>query len=558
MKTLKGFEQKLAIIYSRVSTAKQEEEGTSLDSQEKANIEETRVRGYDVGVTYKEVYSGAELYDRPQLSRARADIRSGNFHALVAYSTDRLSRNPAHLMIIAEECERHGVELIFVSEPFDNSPEGALLRYVKGYAAQIEREKIRERIIRGKRERFLQGKLNRAGCNLYGYVRDAEGTKREIVPKEARIIRQIFEWAVEGVGAMSIARRLNQRGVVPPSFKKKEYKDGRVARWGKTQIMRILREPAYRGETIGWRWKTNKKRTNVSPRPASEHIKLPDGVSPRIVNDELWFEAQARISERRGTASTRNEKREYLLRGMIVCGTCGRSMYAENEHRRTRIYRCSSRSHDMKACGGKRVNADYIEERVWDMVLAFLSNPDVAERERERLENDRPDDHLQIDLQAARKRLETVERRIQKLVRRLATTDDEDFERAFDSELAKLKDEKRQTQDIIKDIEARLSTQQQKLESLKTLTDYCARVRSVVNDFSFEEKYFTLQTLGAKVSANGKDWYMDMRINLPKEVEDTTETGSVKGGNSPQLYQLSDGASSRLENDLTCCVFRLH
>jgi site-specific DNA recombinase len=103
------------------------------------------------------VYSGAELYDRPLLSRDRADLKSGQFQALITYSTDRLSRDPIHLAILAEDCQRHGIQLVFVSEPLDTTPEGQLIQYVKGYSNKMEREKIRERQLRGKRQRALNG-----------------------------------------------------------------------------------------------------------------------------------------------------------------------------------------------------------------------------------------------------------------------------------------------------------------------------------------------------------------------------------------------------------------
>ena len=59
----------------------------------------------------------------------------------------------------AEECQKVGAELLFVTEPLDTSPEGQLIAYVKGYAAQLEREKIKDRAIRGQRARAEQGRL---------------------------------------------------------------------------------------------------------------------------------------------------------------------------------------------------------------------------------------------------------------------------------------------------------------------------------------------------------------------------------------------------------------
>jgi predicted site-specific integrase-resolvase len=111
----RGSTNGVALIYCRVSTKQQELEGTSLDSQEERCRQKAQELGYEVGRVTREVYTGAELWDRPLLSRDRANIRARQFQALVVYATDRLARDPIHLAIIAEECERAGVDLIFVT-----------------------------------------------------------------------------------------------------------------------------------------------------------------------------------------------------------------------------------------------------------------------------------------------------------------------------------------------------------------------------------------------------------------------------------------------------------
>jgi site-specific DNA recombinase len=87
-----------------VSTKVQEQDGTSLDSQEAACVRHVEGLGYRVGRVTREVYSGVELWDRPHLSRDRQDLKAGKFAALVCYSVDRLSRDPIHLALIAQEC----------------------------------------------------------------------------------------------------------------------------------------------------------------------------------------------------------------------------------------------------------------------------------------------------------------------------------------------------------------------------------------------------------------------------------------------------------------------
>jgi site-specific DNA recombinase len=210
-------ENNKALVYCRVSTQKQEDEGTSLDSQASACVEYAEKLGYNVARVTKEVYSGAELFDRPLLSRDRADIRARAFHAVIVYAIDRLSRDIAHLAILSDEIERAGAKLIFVTEDLDNSPEGKLMQSVKGYVAEVERQKIKERTLRGKLGRLQAGKIHGVGPELYGYRRDKERGVRVVYEPEARIVQQIFHWiGVESAGSITVANRLTDNGVPSP------------------------------------------------------------------------------------------------------------------------------------------------------------------------------------------------------------------------------------------------------------------------------------------------------------------------------------------------------
>src|SRR5205085_11001877 len=167
--------------------------------QTDACINRAKSLGYTVGRITKEVYSGAELFERPKLSLDRADIRAGMFQAVIVYAIDRLSRDVAHLAIISDEIERAGAKLIFVTEDLDNTPEGKLMQSVRGYVAEVERQKIRERCVRGKRQKALNGKVLRGGTDLFGYSYNKEQGVRVINETEAQVVRQIFQWAADGI-----------------------------------------------------------------------------------------------------------------------------------------------------------------------------------------------------------------------------------------------------------------------------------------------------------------------------------------------------------------------
>ena len=92
----------LAALYCRVSTSGQEEDGTSLDTQEERCRHYATEQGYliDEAHVYREVYTGTELWQRPKLTALREAIRKGCVTHLVAYAIDRKSTrlNSSHTM----------------------------------------------------------------------------------------------------------------------------------------------------------------------------------------------------------------------------------------------------------------------------------------------------------------------------------------------------------------------------------------------------------------------------------------------------------------------------
>src|SRR5207253_4840949 len=142
---------------------------------------------------YREVFSGIELWERPRLTALREAVRQRDVAVVIAYETSRLARDPVHLGVVLSEAEHAGVAVQFVTEPLDDSPEGQLIRFVRGYAAKVEHEKIKERTRRGKRERVAAGKPL-PGCRpLYGYRwADETHTRYEPDPPTAAIVERIY------------------------------------------------------------------------------------------------------------------------------------------------------------------------------------------------------------------------------------------------------------------------------------------------------------------------------------------------------------------------------
>jgi site-specific DNA recombinase len=512
--------QPTALVYCRVSTKGQEQDGTSLDSQESLCVAHAVGLGYTVAGVVREVYSGAELYDRPRLTEVRHDVAAGRYDALVCYCTDRLSRDPIHLMLVAEECARAECALVFVLEPMDDTDEGRFIAYAKGYASKKERERIRERSLRGKHTRALMGKVHGMGPELYGWRRDKAAGVRVIEESEAAVVKRINTLIVrDRMSYRAIAKQFTAEGVRAP---------GGGTAWRADTILRIVQNRAYMGEAVEWRWHKDTRHTaangrvvRITRRPVDEQIALPAGVCPAILSAEEWQAAVSAVRQQSGD-HTRNEKLPYLLRGHIFCAVCGRKLHPSGTRSAKgtllREYRCSSYHSPQGACGAHRVPAsgssaaENVEDWVWAHIREVYDHPEViaAELERERAQG--PDPQLTRDLQTARRNAARCAHKQQDLLAHY-DPDHAAFPWALvEREVARLEAERTGWETQTADLEGRLRDASVATRQLERFYATCQHVAANLPTLTFDERVTALEALQIRVSANGHDWALSGRI----------------------------------------------
>jgi site-specific DNA recombinase len=162
--------RKTAAIYTRVSSDRQKEDHT-IASQTAALIQYAEEKDYAVPpewIFQDEGYSGAILV-RPGLEALRDLAAQGHIEAVLVHSSERLSRKYAYQILLTEELNRNGVELVFLKAPSSDTPEDQLVVQFQGMIAEYERAQIAERSRRGKRHRAQQGTVNVLSGAPYGY-----------------------------------------------------------------------------------------------------------------------------------------------------------------------------------------------------------------------------------------------------------------------------------------------------------------------------------------------------------------------------------------------------
>jgi site-specific DNA recombinase len=424
-----------AALYARVSSAQQAEAHT-VASQVSALRERIAADGLALpeGMQFiDEGYSGATLV-RPALERLRDLAAVGAVDRLYVHSPDRLACKYAYQVLLSDEFQHSGVDVIFLNQELGQSPEDELLLQVQGIMAGYERAKIIERHRRGKLHAARAGAVNVLSGAPYGYryVPKYAGhgqARYELVPDEARVIRQVFDWiGRDRLTIGEVCRRLTQAGELT--------RTGKTV-WDRSAVWGMLKNPAYMGTAAFGKTRQGplrarlraQRRRPLQPRravssydvPAEEWLRIP---VPAIVQPELFAAVQQQLQANQRHARQSRRGALYLLQGLVQCQQCRGAYYgkrlspsARKGHPRAyAYYRClgtdAYRFGGERVCHNTQVRTDLLELAVWQEVRALLAHPErLAEEYRRR---------LHPDTRAKRTTLATIEGQLGKLRQGLA------------------------------------------------------------------------------------------------------------------------------------------
>lgn len=211
-----------AVIYIRVSTVKQKNEGYGLESQLEKCMQEIKNKGMIYVDKYVDgAISGTKVVEsRDGLKRLCDDVEKNIFDAVVVYKVDRLGRSMKIIIEIIDFFTSKNIKLVSCMEDVDTTKSSGLMT-VQLFAviAQYEKNTIGERLMLG-RETVFQNRGETGGSIPYGYKRLTEGKKITISSEEGKILRAIFRASDEGYSMSAIALELNAKGVSKKRGKK--------------------------------------------------------------------------------------------------------------------------------------------------------------------------------------------------------------------------------------------------------------------------------------------------------------------------------------------------
>lgn len=467
-------------IYIRVSTDQQVKEGYSLEAQEKEGIRICQQNKWQHEV-FREAGRSADkenIENRPVLANILDLAEEGKINYCFVTELDRLSRNPVTMVYIKKVFLDNDVKVVTPNQIFDfKDDEDDFISDLLGLLAKRE-NKIRVR--RSKRailESVLKGGWQ-GGITPFGYARSSD---KKLIPdaEEKKIYSMVVEWSLAGKGSNTIARMLNQMNITTKATK--GWHKGKIFRWKAGVVLRILKNPLYKGE---FTFKEHK-------------ISM-----PALIDKEKWQQLQLNLKKNYNNAH-RNTKRFYLLRGLLYCKKCGRRLFGKiKPSSQERLYCCLSKRPDPEPrfCGLRSVNLDKINNFIWNTIKEIVKN---SEKLKEAMEAQRgsqfvDDVLLETELTSINKAIQEKEEEIDKLLGLYSKSKVLSAEE-LDKKVNSVKKEKDGLIKHREEILNRIAMAKQAEQNLSYLEDYMAKVSKRIESFTDEERQEFLQQLIDKI-----------------------------------------------------------
>ena len=348
------YQQTRMAAYCRVSTDSAEQK-TSYETQKQVYTDMIAKRKdwEMVGIYADEGISGTRADKRPEFNRMIKDCLSGKIDYIITKSVSRFARNTVECLEYVRMLKARNIGILFEEQNIDTLKCDSEL-YLVIYAgfAQSESESMSKNITWAFRKNFEEGKVVINYKRMIGYRKGEDG-KPEIVPEEAEIVRNIFDWFLSGKTPREIVEMLLADGI--------QTKCGKI-KWQVSSILRILKNEKFCGDAILQKTvtldcisKTHKKNTGEAPMYYVHNNHDP------IVSRETFNKAQEELLRRNAlkpattsTVSAQGRYSRYALTEILHCDECGsrykRCSWTASGEKQI-VWRCINRlQHGKKYC----------------------------------------------------------------------------------------------------------------------------------------------------------------------------------------------------------------
>lgn len=336
-----------AVIYARVSSKEQADEGFSIPAQLKLLRDYAADRGFEVVQEFVDVETAKQagrqgfgemvefLRRRPRPCRT-----------ILVEKTDRLYRNLRDYVTLDElDLEIHFVKESFVLSDDSRSTE-KFMHGIKVLMAKNYVDNLSEEASKGMLEKAAQGTW--PSVAPLGYINIEVSGQRVVVPdpERAPVLRRVFEWYASGTSSLDAVR---QRAI----------EEGLTSRSGgppaKSTLAHALQNIFYTGSFV---W----------------NGKLYSGKHEPLISLDLYERTQ-RAFKKDGKPTMR-AKHSFPYASLLTCAHCGCSVTAERKKGKYVYYHCTG---FRGGCDKPSIREEALEELLGGVVKAIVIDAETAE-----------------------------------------------------------------------------------------------------------------------------------------------------------------------------------
>lgn len=332
----------LCAIYTRLSKEdedKQQNESESIQNQKSLLVHYAVERGWDIYCIYcDEDYSGADS-QRPDFNRMLKAAEEKKFQIVLCKTQSRFTRD----MELVEKYIHGlfpiwGIRFIAVADNADTEIKGnKKARQINGLVNEWYLEDLSENIRMVFDNKRREGQYI-GGFPIYGYRRDPVNKNHLLIdPEAADVVRQIFQWALEGRGKQNISTLLNERGIVNPTRYKLQHGwtcqhplQDNHGLWNRTTVWRILHNEMYAGVMVQGRTKKASYKSKTMLKMPEEQWFRVEGTHEQIIDRDTFLAVQESMKLRSKNDGTGEN---HILSGLVKCKDCGSSMSKHTVYR---------------------------------------------------------------------------------------------------------------------------------------------------------------------------------------------------------------------------------
>ena len=501
--SIKQSDKRITALYARLSRD-DEKDGISGSIQNQKAILEKYAKDNKLPnprFFYDNGFSGV-TFTRPAFMEIMELAEQGMIRTIVVKDHSRLGRNRLVVgQLLEEDFVRLDIRYIAIMDNIDTEKGISDIVPMQDLFNEWHAKNTSDKVRRVMQSKGMSGKPLTTNPP-FGYMKNPENKDEWFVDESAaKVVRQIFEMCVSGLGPTQIAKKLKSEKVQTPteywnSIGKKCSKPPTIPYgWVADTVSNILDKQEYCGDTVNFRTTSKSFKLKKRLERPQEDWQIFENTHPAIINRET-FELVQKLRKHRRRPNRTGEVS--MFSGLLYCADCGERLYysVTNNYKREQAYFfCSAYRKNSNVCSAHYIREKIVEQLVlesmqrvlwyvqsYEKLFAQRQLAEFGEKQKKELAEKRR------ELDKAKQRVREIDSVIQKLYEDNAAgkISDERFatmSMSLENEQSELKDRIPSLEDELENAKIKTEGLQRFIDKAKQITRLEALTPELVHEF---------------------------------------------------------------------------